>query len=413
MRGLNHSRRWSRRGLFVLAAAPAAAGAREWSQFLDNGLGSLPPGQVPPLEWSDDHNVAWRSALPGYGQSSPVVAGRRAFVTGVEGPNKESVLLSSFDLDSGELAWSQASDSSQRIEDSDMVSRAAPTPVATSGAVFALFETGDLLAADHGGRQIWRRSLTDEFGEFGGRHGIGSSLRLCRAGVLCLVAHDRPSYLICVDAGTGRTVWRTPRPEGVSWSTPRVVSHDGREIALVSVGDTLEAYDTADGSSLWTLDGFDGAFVASPVPFAGGAIVGSSSKGRSAAIRFGEDTGEPPAVVWRAVEAASYFSSPLVHRDRVYMVSKAGVAFCLRADSGEEVWHSRLEGQCWASAIGSGDRVYFFGVDGATTVVQAADRHAVLATNRLSVEGRLYGVAVAGDGLVLRYGRELVHVAKA
>ncbi len=407
----SRSRPWGRRAFLCTLAGSTLAHAKPWAQFLNNGHGSLGPGQALPLEWSDASSVAWSAPIPGYGQSSPVVAGEKAFVTGVEGPNKEALLLTALDLASGEPVWTCRRDSSQRIRDSNMVSKAAPTPAASADAVFAFYETGNLLAVDHDGEVLWERRLTDEFGEFGGRHGIGSSLRLCHEGVLALVAHDRPSYLICLDPATGRTVWRAARPEGVSWSTPSVIMHLGREIALVSSGKTVEAYDTADGTSLWTIEGFDGAFIASPVPVAGGAVIGSSSKGRTAAIRFGATVEEVPALAWRAEQASSYFSSPLVHRDRVYMVSKAGVAFCLRGDSGDQVWYSRLEGQCWASAIGLGDRIYFFGVDGTTTVVSGGDEFATLAKNSLSVRGRLYGTAVIDGGILLRYGRDLVRLA--
>ena len=401
----------SRRAFLAAMCLAPAARAREWTQFLANGSGSLAGDPALPLKWSDEANISWRTQVPGYGQSSPVVAGDGAFVTSVEGPNKEALLLSVFALNTGRRVWTRRREGSQRIEDSDMVSRAAPTPAASGEKLFAFFETGNMFALDYGGTTLWERRLTEEFGEFGGRHGIGSSLRLCRSGVLVLVAHDGPSYLICLDPASGETVWKTDRPKGISWSTPAVVSHAGREIALISGGRTVEAYDTANGALLWTLGDFDGAFIASPTPMAGGAVIGSSTKGKSAGIRFGQSVETRPEVTWRAAEASSYFSSPLVHRDRVYMVNKAGVAFCLRADSGDELWHSRLEGQCWASSIGSGNRVYFFGVDGVTTVVEAGDDFEILAKNKLSVEGRLYGAAVGEGSLLMRYGRDLVRVA--
>ena len=396
--------------LAVLATSVGAQGA-PWGQFLANGSRSLDGRERLPTEWSDGHNVAWRAAVPGYGQSSPVVVRDRAFVTSVDGAQKESLLVTSIDLALGEPLWTQRFDSTQRIEESDMVSTAAPTPAVHGDTVITFFETGNLLAISLEGERRWERRLTEEYGEFRGRHGIGSSLRVCRAGVLALVAHDGPSYLICIDPEDGRTVWKTDRPEGVSWSTPTTVEHGDREIVLVSAGRALEAYATEDGSLLWVLDGLDGAFIASPTPMSGGAIIGSSMKGKTAAVRFGSKAGSLPQVVWHAQEASSYFSSPLVHRDRVYMTSKAGVAFCLRAETGESVWHSRLEGQCWASAIGLEDHVYFFGVDGVTDVVQAGDEFVQIASNRLSVGGRLYGVALADRGLLLRYARELVLVA--
>lgn len=404
-----HSR-IGRRAFLGGLAAPGAALAAPWSEFLGNGALSLAGEDAIPGSWSDTRNVAWRVELPAYGQSSPVSSGGKTFLTAVEGPNKETLLVSAFDLGSGERVWNHRSPSSQQIEDSDMVSKAAPTPAADELAVYAFFETGNLLAIDHDGQLLWERSLTEEFGDFGGRHGIGSSLRLCSAGVLALVAHDRPSYLVCLHREDGRTVWKRDRPEGVSWSTPTVVTHAGRELALVSAGDAVEAYDTEDGSHLWTLGGLQGAFIASPSPITGGAIVGSSSKGHNLAIQFGASASQEPTVRWRAAEASSYFSSPLVHRGRVYMVNKAGVAFCLNQGTGEGVWHSRLEGQCWASSIGCGDRIYFFGVDGLTEVVAAGDEFVRIAANRLGVKGRLYGAVVVDGGLLLRYGRELVRI---
>ena len=402
-----------RRAFMGALSAPALAHASSWGEFLGNGSLSLGGETAVPLAWGDQQNLAWRAQTPGYGQSAPVVAGSKAFVTGVEGPNKETLLVSAIDTESGAVAWSHHSASSQRIEDSNMVSKAAPTGITYDDSIFTFFETGNILALNQDGTLRWERSLTEEFGEFGGRHGIGSSLRRCRAGILALVAHDRPSYLICLDPEDGTTVWKADRPEGVSWSTPTVVEHDGNELALVSAGDTVEAYDTSNGASLWTLDGLEGAFIASPTPVPGGAVIGSSAKGHTVAIRFGDSANTPPAIAWRADEASSYFSSPLVHEGHVYMVNKAGVAFCLKADSGEGIWHMRLEGQCWASPIGCSDRVYFFGVDGVTQVVRTGGQFETLAKSSLSVEGRLYGTAVVDNGLLLRYGRDLVKVQQA
>lgn len=408
---IDASRRVARRHFLAVLATSVGAHGAPWRQFLGNGSRSLDGGERLPTEWADGHNVAWRAAVPGYGQSSAVVVRDRAVVTSVDGAQKESLLVTSIDLALGEPLWMQRFDSAQRIEESDMVSTAAPTPAVHGDTVITFFETGNLLAISVEGERRWERRLTEEYGEFRGRHGIGSSLRVCRAGVLVLVAHDGPSYLICIDPEDGRTVWKTDRPKGVAWSTPTTVEHGGREFVLVSAGGTLEAYATEDGSLLWVLDGLDGAFIASPTPMNGGAIIGSSMKGKTAAVRFGSEASSDPEVVWHAQEASSYFSSPLVHRDRVYMTSKAGIAFCLRADTGEGVWHSRLEGQCWASAIGVRDHVYFFGVDGVTDVVRVGDEFVPVARNRLSVEDRLYGVALADRGLLLRYARELVLVA--
>ena len=413
-----------RRAFLGALFAPTALALADWKEFRGDGSGSLASHERLPLQWSDQKNLLWNMVTPGYGQSSPVIFDQHVFLTGVDGARKETLMLTAFDLSTGRELWTHRGSPGQSIEDSDMISKAAPTPTADAAAVYAFFETGNLVSLDHRGQLRWERRLTDEFGEFGGRHGIGSSLRLCQSGVMVLAAHDGPSYLICVNRQSGKTVWKTDRPKGVSWTTPAVVKHDGHELALVSSGDRVDGYDTQDGSLLWTLNGFERAFVPSPTPIPGGAIIGSSKKAWTSAIRFGSRVHSTPEIVWRASEASSYFSSPLVHRSRVYMVNKAGVAFCLDLKTGQEVWHQRLKGPCWASSIAAGDFVYsesmepsrsiarrtalyFFGVDGTVEVYRAADSPSKVAENSLSEESRLYGIAVDDGNLVLRFGRRL------
>lgn len=405
--------RLGRRAFLGALFAPTALAFADWKEFRGNGSSLIAGRQGLPLEWSDQANLSWNVATPGYGQSSPVIFDQHVFVTSVEGARKETLILTAFDLSNGEKLWSYRGAPAQSIQESDMISKAAPTPIADAGGVYAFFETGNLVALDRRGQLRWERRLTEEFGEFGGRHGIGSSLRLCQSGVMALVAHSGPSYLICVDPGTGETVWKADRLEKVSWTTPAVTEHEGRELALVSAGDRVDAYDTGDGSLLWALEGFERATVPSPTPTPGGAIIGSSKKGWTSAIRFGSAASTKPEIAWRASEATSYFSSPLVHRSRVYMVNKAGVAFCLDLETGQEVWHQRLKGPCWASSIAAGDSIYFFGVNGTVEVYGAADTPSKVAENSLSEESRLYGIAVDEGKLVLRFGRRLTCIRQA
>ena len=398
---------FGRRAFLGVLCSSAGLALADWREF--RGDGSSLPGSDErlPLKWSDSTNLSWNRAIPGYGQSSPVIVDQRVFVTCVEGARKDVLMLSAFDLSNGKELWTHRAAPSQIIPDSDMISKAAPTPIADTDGVYAFFETGNLVSLDHRGQLRWERRLTEEFGEFSGRHGIGSSLRFCQSGVMALVAHDGPSYLICLDPTTGKTVWKTDRRRKVSWTTPAIATHDGSELALVSSGDRVEGYDTRDGAWLWSVSGFQRAFVPSPTPIPGGAIIGSTQKGWTSAIRFGTTARSTPEIAWQATEASSSFNSPLVHRSRVFMVNRAGVAFCLDLVTGRNLWHHRLKGPCWASAIGIGELVYFFGVDGVVEVFRAADMPVKIAENRLSAQSRLYGVAVQNGRLVLRFGRRL------
>src|SRR5262245_51790035 len=132
--------------------ARAAAPPDAWPAFRGAG-DSVSGARQLPLKWSPAENVAWTAELPGYGQSSPVVWKDKVFVTAVEGEYKDTLHLLCLDLGTGKEVWRKTFVGTQKVKTSDYTSKGAPTPVVTADRVFALYESGDLFALDHGGRE--------------------------------------------------------------------------------------------------------------------------------------------------------------------------------------------------------------------------------------------------------------------
>lgn len=369
-----------------------------------------------PLQWSDTENVAWSIALPGYGQSSPVVWENKIFLTAVQGVNKEKLFVASFDLKTGRQLWLKEFAATFTMKDSSTVSKAAPTPAVDDKRLYVFFESGDLLSFDHKGDLQWQRKLADEYGGYKTNHGLGSSLAMTDKAVALLVVHSGPSYLLAVDKQTGKNLWKTDLKAGGGWSTPTVITNQNKQQILTSVSGGVTAYDAATGGQLWTVGGLKGNNIPSPsVDVANNIVVaGSSDKGMNVAIKLGGagDVSESN-VLWRAQEATANFSSPLIHQGYVYFVNKVGVAFCLDLKTGEEHWRQRLGGEVWASPLAAGDRIYFFGIDGKTHVLRAGAKFELLAANELTGVERIYGVAAVDRALLLRSGRKLIKLSAA
>ena len=73
----------------VLMLVAAVTGEVSWPGFLGAGATRLDAVTLP-LRWSLAENVAWQAALPGHGQSSPVIHGDAIYLTAVEGPMKDT-----------------------------------------------------------------------------------------------------------------------------------------------------------------------------------------------------------------------------------------------------------------------------------------------------------------------------------
>ncbi len=363
----------------VLAADPTATDT--WPGFRGDGTGASAARDMP-LTWSPKENVAWRAALPGYGQSAPVVWKGRVYVTAVEGKEKETGVVLALDAATGKEVWRREFVSSQKGKNNPSMSRAAPTPVADADGVYAFFESGELVALTHDGRVRWLRSLVRDFGVFKNHHGLGSSPAQTEKAVLVLVDHGGPSYLVAVDKATGKDVWKTDRKSGLSWASPVVARQGGREVVLVSSNGSLTAYDAGSGKELWLLDGLSGNLIPSPAVSGDLVVVGAGESGLTFDLKAAAKsnccvrltaTGDKLGAerVWEGKGVVLHHASPVVFKGHVYLLTKGGVLHCRDLKSGAERYAERLAGPCWATPVAAGDHLFCFGKDGVTTVVKA------------------------------------------
>ena len=68
----------------LLLAAGAALGA-DWPRYRGPDGQGISRGPALPITWSADQNLAWKTALPGPGGSSPIVIGDRIYLTSFSG----------------------------------------------------------------------------------------------------------------------------------------------------------------------------------------------------------------------------------------------------------------------------------------------------------------------------------------
>jgi outer membrane protein assembly factor BamB len=388
--------------------------ATAWPGFRCQPDGSTKAGDLP-VEWAarGRRNFAWTVRLPGYGQSCPVIWGGRVFVTSVAGEEKEQLLLTCLDLASGKEFWQREYAGTQHVADGDTVSRGAPTPAVDARAVYAFYESGDLIAADHDGRELWKRSLVAEYGEFQGPHGYASSPAIASDRMIVQVSHKGPSYVVAIDKFSGKNLWKIDLPSATAWSSPVVVEGEGiaEPIVLVSSSGSLQAIALADGSPRWQISDLKGNTTPTPATDGQLVVVGSSDPGFTRAFRLGGSGDVSQShLAWSAEKSTCGYASPLIHRGHVYFVGKTGIATCHNLATGEVCWTERLPGACWASPLGAGDRVYFVTKDGTTAVVQAGPKFELLAENELSFTDVAYGIAAVDGSLLIRAGRSLARV---
>jgi outer membrane protein assembly factor BamB len=379
--------------LVSLCLGADTAPGSNWPSFRGDGTNVTADKHLP-TSWSPSENIAWRTELPGYGQSSPVVYGGKIFLTAVDGPQKEKLFVAALDAVSGKLAWTKEYASSQLGKNTPVMSRAAPTPVVDAQRVVAFFESGDLVALDHQGKELWKRALSKEYGAFKNNHGLASSPAQSDDTVFVLVDDMGAAYLLAIDKATGKNRWKADRKPRASWTSPVVTRQGEKTLVIISSNGSVTVYDAASGKELANVDEVVGNNIASATVAGDLIIVGASinrmkpdteaSARWNCALRLTLDgTKGQLATVWPGKKAISYQASPVVNGEEVYFVTPAGIVHCVDRASGEERYTVRLAEVCWATPVAAGDAVYFFGKSGITTVLKAGPKMEKLATNRL------------------------------
>lgn len=386
--------------LFAAAALLFAVSARaeNWPGFRGpRGDGSSAEKGLP-VRWSATENVAWKVELPGRGHASPVIWGDRIYLVTALEEKQERVLLC-LDRKTGRTLWQRTVLTAPLERIHSLNSYASSTPLTDGERVYVSFLDRDrmfIAAYTAAGEKVWEARP----GPFSSVHGYCSSPILYKNTVIVNGDHDGDGYLVALDRKTGRTVWKTPRPNNTrSYCVPLIREIDGKPHMMLTGSKCTASYNPEDGSLQWIMDGPTEQFVAAPV-YNGKYLfitAGYPEKHLLAIRPGGSGKIGDEHIAWRTRRGASYVPSPILHGPYLLQVSDGGFLSAYNADSGEQLWTERLGGGHSASPIASEDRVYFLSDRGVTTVVKPGPKFEKLAVNEIGEDSFASPVASQGQ----------------
>jgi outer membrane protein assembly factor BamB len=409
-----------------IAVVHAARAGENWTSYRGPTDQGLCGAADLPVRWSETENVVWKTPITGKAWSSPVIWGDRIWLSSAP-EDGSSLSALCVDKNSGKILRNKR----LRVVAAPQYchpfnSYASPSPVIEEGRVYVSFGspyTGCLNSET--GEVIWERR------DFVCNHfrGAGSSPFIYKNLLILHFDGSDHQYVVAMDKQTGKTVWKTDRTvdfhdlegntgqpirEGdyrKAFSTPVIVDVQGKPL-LVSLGSmALYGYDPLTGKELWRVEAV-GSHSGACRPVAGHGLVFSpmGSGLELLAVRpDGRGVVTDTHVVWKHKRGVSRRPSVLLVDDLLFMVDDGGVATCLEAKTGKEVWKERLGGNYSASPISCAGKVYFFDQEGKSTIVKASREYNVIAVNRLE-DGFMASPAASGRALFLRTKSSLYRI---
>ncbi|MDZ7616248.1 MAG: PQQ-binding-like beta-propeller repeat protein [Patescibacteria group bacterium] len=398
-------------GCLVLSFASVLAWAGEtWPEFRGPTGDGHSDCRGVPVTWSETENVAWKTAIPGRGWSSPVIWRDQIWLTTATPDGKEMFAVC-VDRETGEIVRNvKVFDVANPEPIAAINSYASPTSVVEEGRVYHHYGTYGTACMDTAtGQILWtRRDLNCDHHE-----GPGSSPILFGNLLIVHVDGRDVQYVVALDKLTGRTVWKTDRSVDYSpystnqrkaYSTPQVITANG-QTQLISPGPkAMMGYNPRTGEELWKVRYHGWSMVARPL-FGHGLVfmVNDYDRPELLAVRpDGQGDVTDSHVAWAIRRGMPSQPSFLLIGDLRYLVNNGGIAYAIDAKTGEEIWRSRLDGDFSASPIYADGRIYFFSRDSVATVIEPGREFKKLAVNHLDGQQMLASPAVAGSALFVR-----------
>jgi outer membrane protein assembly factor BamB len=433
--------------IFSLVAVPlpAAEDGRtsntldNWPQWRGPMATGVAPHADPPVEWSEQKNIRWKTPIPGRGHSTPVVWNDRIFMTAAIPVGEElepryskasgthdnlpvthrhAFVVIAVGRTDGSIIW-QTPVNEELPEDVGHVtaSLASASPVTDGESVYAFFGSYGLFCLDLDGNLHWEKRLGRMQTKHG--HGEGASPALHGRTLIVNWDHEGQSFVLALDKNTGVQKWKNLRDEPTSWATPIVVEHANRHQVIISGTNRIRSHDVETGELIWECGGMSANVVASPVAGGGMVIAGSSyEKQAMLAIRlegaWGDITGTD-RVVWTRGNRTPYVPSPMYYGNFLYFHSHYQNVLCrVNALTGEEKNSPfRLPGigNVYASPVGAAGRIYVTDLQGTTLVFSHGDTPDFLSVNRLE-DSFSASAALVGHEIFLRGEQYLYCIAE-
>jgi outer membrane protein assembly factor BamB len=409
-----------------------------WPSFRGANASGIAEKQDLPERWNGTtgENILWRTKIPGLAHSSPIVWGNRIFVTtaistdpkasfrpGLYGDGDASAdrsahrwVIYAIDKKSGKILWERVAHQGEPIDKRHIKATYANSSPATDGRiVVAWFGSQGLHAYDVNGRFLWKVDLGRvDMGAYDiptYEWGPASSPIIWKDLVIVQCDTQADSFLLALDAATGKTVWKTERDEFPSWGTPTIATTGNGPELVTNASKFIRGYDPRTGKELWRLGGSSKITAPTPI-FDDGVFVFASGRaperpifvvkpGARGDITLSDGKTSNDAVVWSRTGRGSYMPTPLSYNGMLYVLSNNGLFDAYNLRTGEEVYRQRLSvvGSGFsASPVAADGKIYLSNEDGEMLVIEAGPKFNHVATN--SMGELLMATPALSDGVM-------------
>jgi outer membrane protein assembly factor BamB len=306
----------------------SAVWAQDWPQWRGPNRDNKVVGFTAPKVWPKELTKKW-TATVGTGVSSPVLVGDKLYTFGRIGAEE---VITCLDAATGKPVWEDKYATAAVAKPANAYGGPRSTPAVAEGKIYTLGVNGTVSCLDAGsGKEVWRKS-TGEKPQF------STSMSPLVADGKCFVFLQA---LTAFDIASGDVKWMGP--SGTPYGSPVLMTVAGTKQLVAPTENSLAGVNLMDGKVAWQVKLSGGYSSNYPTPIIDGQTVIYSSPGKggggsSMALKIEKKDDKFTATeLWKGPGAYQY-STPVLKDGLLFGLSGSRTFFCMDANTGKVLW---------------------------------------------------------------------------
>jgi len=319
----------------LLVLSSSNSFSQDWPQWRGMNRDSKVTGFKAPSAWPVDLKQEWKVTV-GFSDATPVLVGNKIYLNTRQG-DQEVILC--VDAATGKELW-KTSYPSMAVTGPSASQHPGPrgTPAVSNGKIVTFGAAGILSCLDAAtGKLIWRKdNPTNAFPAFF----TGASPIIADGMCIVHIGKKDDGQVIALDLNSGNEEWKWTG-EGPSYSSPSVMTVEGKKLLIVITEKNIMALGLADGKQLWQ--------IATPVqqrfyncvsPYIDGQTIYLSGQGTGTKAIKVEKSGNDYITkeLWSNAEVGAKWNTPILKDGFLYGFTDQKRIYCINAATGQTAW---------------------------------------------------------------------------
>jgi len=308
--------------------------AQDWPQWRGPNRDGKVSGFTAPQEWPKEFTQEWKVTV-GAGDATPALVGNKLYVFTRQGEDEVILCLNAH---SGKELWKSKYAAQAVTGAAARHPGPRSSPAVADGKVVTIGVGGVLSCLDAAtGKVVWRK---DPFPKVVPRFFTSMSPIIVDGMVIAHLGGQGNGAIIAYDLATGNEKWRWSG-EGPEYASPALLTVGGTKQIVTLAEKSIVGIGVADGKLLWQLPfAPSGRAYNAATPIVDGQTVIYTGAGRGAkAVRI-EKQGDGFAAkeLWSNPELAPQFNTPVLKDGLLFGLTDRSNLYCINAQTGQTAW---------------------------------------------------------------------------